>query len=160
MTKLWSTVPGKGSSKKTEALGRTRSKFVGKVFSIAPGTHRCHYCGEEGHGTKECRYVVQQAGSKKQMPSQALLQKTVACPHPQPVLRGLKVHASPWTMKEHVIETRHAPSHMCINCSEEHPARFCPHPLCKMARRDFHMMKSRSSPVLKQCSIYLRWLGW
>ena len=54
-------------------------------------------------------------GAKNTCPAQHCRKmQLVACPHPQLVLRGLKVHASPSTTKEHVMETRRAPSRMCV----------------------------------------------
>ena len=60
----------RAAAKKLKHWGERDPNLWAKLFSnVTPGTHTCHYFGGVGHGTDECRYVVQQAGSKKQMPS-------------------------------------------------------------------------------------------
>ena len=131
----------RAAAKKLKHWGERDPNLWAKFFSnITPGTHTCHYCGGEGHVTEECRYVVQQAGSKKQMPSPALLQNAVSGLSTAPPKRP-KGPCFPFNNKGACDRNRPCPFlHVCINCGEEHPARVCPHPLRKVARRDFHMM--------------------
>ena len=133
----------RAAAKKLKHWGERDPNLWAKFFSnTTPGTHTCHYCGGEGHGTEDCRYVVQQAGSKKQVSGPALSQNVVS---------GLSTSTArpkrpkgpcfPFNNKGACDQNPPCPfPHVCINCGEEHPARVCPHPLRKVARRDFHLM--------------------
>ena len=131
----------KAAAKKLKHWGERDPNLWAKFFSnISPSAHICHYCGGEEHVTEDCKYIGQQAGSKKQMPSPAILQNAVGgLSTARP--KKPKGPCFPFNNKGACDRIPPCPfPHVCINCGEEHPARVCPHPSRKVARRDVHMV--------------------
>ena len=69
----------RAAAKKLKHSGERDPNLRAKFFSnITLGTHTSCYCGGEGHGTEECSYVIQQAGSKRLMSSPGMSQNAVS----------------------------------------------------------------------------------
>ena len=102
------------AAKKRKHWGEWDPNLWAKFFSnITLVLTHATIVGEKSMLQKSADMLYNRLGAKSKCPAQHCCKmQLVACP--QPVLRGLKVRASPSTTKEHVIETCHAPFRMCV----------------------------------------------
>ena len=132
----------KAAAKKLRQWGERDPNLWAKFFSSAtPNDRICQHCGSQDHFLEDCVYSSQQTMTSRPVLGMTANQSPASMSTTAKRSMGQKNTRGPcYPFNNTGVCDRRPPCpfpHVCQNCGEGHPARVCPSPRRKVAKRGY-----------------------